>query len=339
MVLRIASFFDVAILTIPYVWHLYRWAKERRIKLIHQNNGFDSGSLILSKLLRVPLIAYQRGDEWNSPAVRWLARGVRHYIANSATTLANLTSLGVRSRRVSLIYPPLDLGVFDNRRPPALSRSGFGLDTSALCFAIVGILVPWKGQIVFLKAARRVLHRVPNARAVIVGGAPHDGKSYVDELKSLACDLGIADRVIFTGFRADVPEILKLVDVVVHASISPEPFGRVIVEAMAMRRPVVASRAGGPLEIIEDNRNGFLVPPGDHEALASRIIELLEDRALSARIAEAAYRDVESRFSAEKHAREVQQVYETVLYPKSDAIAMERRADRARRTAAMRKEM
>ena len=338
-VLRLASLLDVLVVTIPYAWRLYRWAKKRKIKLIHQNNGFDLGSLLLSRILRVPLVAYQRGEEWNSPAVRWLARGVRHYIANSATTLASLTSLGIRSQRVSLIYPPLDLGEFDNRRPPVLSRSGFGLDTSALCFAIVGILVPWKGQIVFLKAARRVLDRVPNARAVIVGGAPHDGKSYVDELKSLACDLGIADRVIFTGFRADVPEILKLVDVVVHASISPEPFGRVIVEAMAMRRPVVASRAGGPLEIIEDNRNGFLVPPGDHEALASRIIELLEDRALSARIAEAAYRDVESRFSAEKHAREVQQVYETVLYPKSDAIAMERRADRARRAAAMRKEM
>ncbi len=84
-------------------------------------------------------------------------------------------------------------------------------------------------------------------------------------------------------------------------------------QAMAMRRPVVASRAGGPLEIIEDGRTGFLVPPGDEGALASRVITLLEDRALSARITEAAYQDVERRFSPDIHAQKVQRVYETVL--------------------------
>ena len=241
--------------------------------------------------------------------------------------------MGIPSRRLSLIYPPIDLDVFDDRRPATLTRSSLGLESSALCFAMVGLLHPWKGQIVFLKAARRVFDRVPDARAVIVGGPPHGGQRYADELKALAGDLGIADRVVFTGFRADVSEILKLMDILVHASISPEPFGRVIVEAMAMHRPVVASRAGGPLEIIEDGRNGFLVPPGDDEALAARIIDLLEDRDLSARIAEAAFRDVEP-ILGKKHTRDVQQVYETVLHPESEAIATERNADRARRIAA-----
>jgi glycosyltransferase involved in cell wall biosynthesis len=68
--------------------------------------------------------------------------------------------------------------------------------------------------------------------------------------------------VIFTGFRPDVPEMLQLLDVVAHASIDPEPFGRVIAEALAMKRPVIATRAGGPTEIIDDSRTGFLVPPG-----------------------------------------------------------------------------
>ena len=329
---RIIASLDVVAVTIPYALRLRRFARHRGIALVHQNNGFDLGAIILARLLRVPLIAYQRGPEWDSPTVRRLAPTVRRYIANSAATRENLLSLGIPADRVSIIYPPLDLGVFDHRRPAALGRSAFGLDTTTPCFGIVGMLLPWKGHAVFLRAARRVLHHLPNARAFVVGGPPAGGEKYEVELKGLAQELGIADRVIFTGFRADVPEMLNLLDVAVHASVSPEPFGRVIVEAMAMRRPVVASGAGGPLEIIEDNRNGFLVPPGDDEALASRVIALLEDPALSARIAEAAYHDVVRRFSAEPHARDVQQIYQTVLHPEAGAGAQERRADQVRRS-------
>jgi len=230
------------------------------------------------------------------------------------------------------------LSDFDCRRPPTLSRSAFDLDATTPCFGIVGLLLAWKGQDVFLKAARRVLDRFPDARAFIVGGPPAGSESYEAELKALARELGIADRVIFTGFRVDVPEILRLLDVVVHASTSPEPFGRVIVEAMAMRRPVVASCAGGPLEIIEDSRNGFLVPPGDDAGLASRVIALLEDPELAAQMSETAYEDVVSRFSAERHARKVQQIYETALNARPRAGARAHHADRIRRSTAMHKE-
>jgi glycosyltransferase involved in cell wall biosynthesis len=335
---RVIACVDIVAVEIPYALRLRRFARRRGIALIHQNNGFDLGAIMLAGLLRTPLIAYQRGGEWDSPTVRRLAPRVSRYIANSAATREVLLALGIPAGRVSVIYPPLDLADFDHRQPPALSRSAFGLEATTPCFGIVGILLPWKGQVVFLKAARRILDRLPNARAVIVGGSPAGGESYEAELKGLARELGIADRVIFTGFRADVPEILKLLDIVVHASITPEPFGRVIVEAMAMRRPVVASRAGGPLEIIEDNRNGFLVPPGDDEALAARVIALLEDRALSARIAEAAYQDVVSRFSAERHARDVQQIYDAVLDAEPGTRAQRRRADQARRASALRQE-
>jgi glycosyltransferase involved in cell wall biosynthesis len=110
--------------------------------------------------------------------------------------------------------------------------------------------------------------------------------------------------------------MLTLLDVVVHASTEPEPFGRVIAEAMAMRRPVIATRAGGPTEIIEDGRTGFLVPPGDVEALADQITALLTDSALAGRIAEAGYEEARKRFSAEAHSALVQGVYDSVLQPK-----------------------
>jgi glycosyltransferase involved in cell wall biosynthesis len=326
LVLRAASLLDLAVVTLPYVLRLHRYAKARAIRLIHQNNGFDLASLILARLLRVPLVAYQRGDEWNSFAVRVLARGIHHFIANSATTRASLLSLRIPSRKISVIYPPLDLDTFQVARDSNVTRAAFGVDASSLCFGIVGMLLPWKGHTVFLRAARQVLERLPNARAFVVGAAPSRGKAYEEELRALAQELGIADRVIFTGFRDDVSEMLTLLDVVVHASTAPEPFGRVIAEAMAMRRPVIATRAGGPTEIIEDGRTGFLVPPGDVEALAGQITTLLTDSALAGRIAEAGYQEARERFSAEAHSALVQGVYDRVLRPKRTPGAQRRHA-------------
>jgi len=313
LVLQVASLLDLAVVTAPYAWRLYRHARRRKVNLVHQNNGFDLASLILSRLLRIPLVAYQRGDEWNSVVVRRLARGVHHYIANSATTQANLISLRIPARQVSVIYPPLDLGTLQTSRPSPITRATFGLDASLRCFGILGMLLPWKGHTVFLEAAKRVFEKVPNARALVIGAAPANRPVYEGELRALAKELGIADRVIFTGFRDDVPDMLQLLDAVAHASISPEPFGRVIAEAMAMKRPVVATRAGGPTEIIEDGRTGFLVPPNDAEALAERLISLLENPPLAERIANAGCREVRQRFSGEAHARLVEQVYSHAL--------------------------
>ena len=316
LVLRAASLIDLVAVTLPYVWRLHRYAKARGVRLIHQNNGFDLASLVLARLLRVPLVAYQRGDEWNSFVVRFLARGIRHFIANSATTRASLLALRVPSGKISVIYPPLDLDTFQVERVSNVTRATFGLDASCPCFGIVGMLLPWKGHAVFLRAAAQVLERLPNARALVVGAVPRREKAYTEELRALAQELGIADRVIFTGFRDDVPRMLALLDVVVHASTEPEPFGRVIAEAMAMRRPVIATRAGGPTEIIEDGRTGFLVPPGDVAALADQITTLLKDSALAGRIAEAGYEEARERFSAEAHSALVQGLYDSVLRPK-----------------------
>ena len=313
MVRRLASLLDVFVVTIPYSWQLYQWAKHRNIKLIHQNNGFDLGSLFLSWMLRVPLVAYQRGDEWNSPVVRLLARCVRRFVANSVTTRASLRSLGIPSSRISVMYPPVDFDTLRISPAPMVTRETFGVDSASPSFGILGMLLPWKGHGVFLKAAQRVFERIPDARAFIIGAAPHRTKEYEDELLALAKELGIADRVVFTGFRNDVPDMLRLLDVVVHASVNPEPFGRVIAEAMAMKRPVIASSAGGPTEILEDGRTGFLVAPGDDEALAERIVALLLDPALAKRIAEAGYEDARKRFSADVHSQRMQQIYEMVL--------------------------
>jgi glycosyltransferase involved in cell wall biosynthesis len=235
------------------------------------------------------------------------------YVANSEATKQDLVDLGVASGRIRVIYPPVDLDRFNPGVPAGRQRAEFGVGVGEPCFGIFGSLLEWKGQHVFLKAARLVMDEVPSARAFVIGEPPERGQAYRDELRRLAHDLGIADRVVFTGFREDVPELMQLLRVIVHASVTPEPFGRVIAEAMAMGKPVVATDAGGPREIIQDGFDGYLVPPEQPEAMARVITRLLTDTAHAEQVGRRARRTVEARFSAEAHARLVEQVYADVL--------------------------
>ena len=304
---------DALAATLPYTVRLYRFARRHRIDLVHQNNGFELGALVAARMCRVPMVAYQRGDEWSSFSTRRFAPRVDVYVANSEATRDNLLSLGVPSEIITVVYPPLDLGVFDHARPPSVSRQEFGVSSAARCFGIIGTLREWKGQRVFVEAAHRVFAVVPEARAFIIGGTSGGYDAYERELRALVKTLGIEEKVVFTGFRADVVGLIQLLDVVVHATITKEPFGRVIVEAMAMKKPVVASRSGGPTEIIEDGRTGFLVSPRDDKTMAERIVSLLTDPQLADQMADAGYREVSQRFAVSGHVKRVEAVYQAVL--------------------------
>ena len=131
-------------------------------------------------------------------------------------------------------------------------------------------------------------------------------------MREKAKALGIEERVHFLGFRDDVPRLMRLSDVVVHASVAAEPFGRMIVEGMLAKSPVVAGRAGGALEIVEDGVTGLLVPPGDPESLSGVLAGLLQNPSTSQALAEAGYTAARKRFSlaamlegVERQVREV----------------------------------
>lgn len=318
---RIAALMDLAVIALPYALALGRYLRRHRIRLVHHNNGFEVAAVPLCRALGIPLVAYQRGNEWHSPLVRRLAPLATHYVANSEATRENLLTLGISERRITVIYPPVELDDFDEActpRGPVPSREQYGVPPNALCFGILGQLQGWKGQKVFLEAAARVLAARPDARAWVIGSAPAGGEAYAEELYELARRLGIADRVIFTGFVADVPGYLQLLDVVVHASTYPEPFGRVIVEAMLAGRAVVASDAGGPREIIVPGRTGLLVKPRDATALSAAILRLADDAAFRAELARAAVGEARRRFSATQHARQVEEIYRRTLSGRSD---------------------
>lgn len=176
---------------------------------------------------------------------------------------------------------------------------------------IVGRLDAWKGQHVFLDAAAQ-MNQGEAVRFVIAGGPLFGKEAYEQELRARAQRLGIAAHVDFLGHVSDVAVVLHDLDVLVHASVIPEPFGLVVIEGMAAGLPVVAADAGGVREIIANGVSGLLVPPGDANALAGALSDLLANPLRARRIAQTGQAHVRERFTAAGAARGVESVYEEI---------------------------
>jgi glycosyltransferase involved in cell wall biosynthesis len=157
------------------------------------------------------------------------------------------------------------------------ARVELGVGDGHVLLGSFGRLQRWKGQDVFVAAAAEVARVRHQARFVVVGGSVFGLEpEFFEELKRSTAEAGIADRLIFTGFRTDVARLMAACDVVCHTTRVPEPFGLVIVEAMAQGRAVIATRGGGPSEIVETEDDGLLISPGDPKALAAAMLDLID---------------------------------------------------------------
>jgi glycosyltransferase involved in cell wall biosynthesis len=205
-------------------------------------------------------------------------------------------------RATSVVHPCVDLDRFDPDRLPTpdVLRRKFGLPTNAPIVGIVSRMQRWKGIHVFVDAMKEVLHHYPTARGLIVGGRHALEPDYEAKLDAQISALGLSDRILRVGFQSSVAEWMQTMDVVVHAS-DREPFGMVVIEAMALAKPVVAGREGGPREIITEGEDGLLAPFGDSEALALQVVRYLDDHEFSRRTATAARRRA-TTFSATAYA-------------------------------------
>lgn len=185
----------------------------------------------------------------------------------------------------------------------SVARRELGVSAGDVLFGIFGRLQRWKGQDVFIEAARRVAAAEPRARFAVVGGAVFGLEPEYDLLlKRLAGEAGLGSRMVFTGHRTDVARLMAACDVVCHATRVAEPFGMVIVEAMAQGRPVVATRGGGPSEIVADGVTGLLVAPGDAREMADAMLRLASDAAFRRAAGQAGSRRARDRFSATDYA-------------------------------------
>lgn len=242
-----------------------------------------------SMLAGLPNVWYQVG----TPRPDWLDRMATLFPARGVIVLsrggAAAQSRVWPARKQWLVYPGVSLDEFnpDGLATPEALRAKFGLPTTGPLIGIVGRLQRWKGIDVFLDAIPAILVRHPDVHAVIVGG-PHETEPlYPDELRARVQALGIGRAVTFAGFQSNVPEWMQAMDIVVHAS-DHEPFGIVVIEAMALGKPVVAGAGGGPSETITPGLDGLLSPFGDAAALATSVLRYLDDPSFAVQVGAAA---------------------------------------------------
>lgn len=242
-----------------------------------------------------------------SPFTRRLATtvanlGARRVVCNSAASERAFRESGGRTPTTT-VYNGFDPAPFEAVTADDVTnlRTTLGLGT-APTIGVFSRLSGWKGQHVLLEA----LTDLPGAHALLVGEALFgEDDAYAARLHRQAEDTGLGDRVHFLGFRDDIPRLMKAVDVVAHTSIAAEPFGRVIVEGMLAERPVVATRAGGAVEIITDGVDGVLTPPGDASALTTALRALLTRPEWAGDLARAGAETARTRFSISTAARDV----------------------------------
>jgi glycosyltransferase involved in cell wall biosynthesis len=177
---------------------------------------------------------------------------------------------------------------------------------------LVGRISPWKGQHIFLRAAAEVLKKYPGARFQIIGAPLFAEQDYDRHLRELAAELGIESSVEFTGFQSNVDQWISRLDLFVHASTTGEPFGQVVIEAMAHAKPVVATRGGGIPEIVQDGVTGLLVPMNDAPAMSLAIDRILADPVAAGAMGAAGRRRVEEHFTIRRTARRVQDIFDTI---------------------------
>ena len=210
-------------------------------------------------------------------------------------------------KRIITIHSGVDLAPFLSVRVnrDAMMRS-LGLNPADLVVGTVGWLLPIKGPDILLRAMALVWPEFPRVSLVFVGKGDMEG-----ELKQAAIRMGVSGKVVFAGWRDDIPEILQVLDVFVLASLN-EGMGRVIVEAMASGKPVVASRAGGIQDLVREGETGFLSAPGHAGELGAHILRLLKDPELRRRMGEAGRRTAHE-FSAEKMVEKTEALYTALL--------------------------
>jgi glycosyltransferase involved in cell wall biosynthesis len=293
-----------------YARRLANFIIKNRVDLLYTNSlKADLIGALAARIAHIPLIWHVRDRISSDYLPSIAATGIRvlsrwlpdHIITNSKATRETLGQID--QRKVTVVYDGLSSPNF----PPAPLPSGPPV------IGILGRISPWKGQHVFLNAAAKIRQSFPRAQFRIIGAPLFGEDAYERDLHAIVRKLGLEQAVEFTGFQDDVKRAIEQLTVMIHASTLPEPFGQVVFEAMYYSRPVVATRAGGVPEIVEDNVTGILVPMDDANAIAHAVESLLAAPECARQMGTKGRERVLHYFPIKKSARKVESIYEELL--------------------------
>ena len=293
----------------------FSFLRRRRVDLLHLNNSVTSQQdwMMAAFAARVPCVVHQRG----MPEYRWYDRKlaqrlalivpVSHWVSN------HLVEHAVSRDNIRVMYDGLDPATMPEGEPEAAVRAAWNIAPDQQVIGIVGNVREWKGQEIVVRALIEVVRTQPQLVCFFVGASTPDDRAYMEKLERLIADAGIQNNVRFTGFQNDVASFVRTMEFVVHASTAPEPFGMVILEAMALRKAVVASRAGGAVEIVKEGETGYTFPLSDWRALADIMLTLLTHPDRARQMGERGYQRLIDVFGMPQFMRDMEGAYQTIL--------------------------
>jgi glycosyltransferase involved in cell wall biosynthesis len=293
------------------VIRLVRIIAEENVQLVYSNTGAVITGAIAARLCEIPNL-YHIHEIIVNP--KWLAKGIARMILGNASEIIAVSG-PVRDQLqhhgkpgdppVRVIHNGLDPSRFDMPEDLAEVRREMGADPDHVLYGVIGRVHPWKGQRYFIEAARLVADVCPQARFVIVGGTFKGYEFLIDELNDRVNQLALQDRLKILPHRSDIPRLMRSLDVFVLPSTLPDPLPTVVLEAMAAKKPVVATAHGGALEMIVHGDTGLLAPHHDASAFADAMLELAFDENKRSRMGLFGRKRLETHFSRERFHAEI----------------------------------
>jgi glycosyltransferase involved in cell wall biosynthesis len=313
------------------VARLARLIRSRQVDLVYTNTAMVLDGALAARLTGRPHLWHVK--EWMGSGARTrfplpdrtLVKAMGDRLSNRVVAMTEFIAAVFRREgangHVRVIYDGVDVRRFDGKAGGQGLRRELDVGDDELLIAMAAALrSPWKKHELFVAMAARLAGRLPRARFVIFGPPPrrfrnpvyNGGYEHHRRLVEMARTEGISDRMSIGVFTSDIPRMMEAIDVLVHPC-DIEPFGRVAIEAMAARRPVVGPRRGGIAESVVDGETGLLVPPDDVDAFAEATAALAADDDLRTRMGEAGRSRAGAVFSLERHVGEMTRLYEEVL--------------------------
>ncbi len=307
---------------VPRIKPFIRAFRENRVDLVHTHSNLYSGKpeIIAAWMLSIPCVCHNHGYLNLTHFDRLFSHLVNKFIYISKDVAQFYTSIEkpLFKKKGAVIHNGIDVSKFAQSYDTDSIRDEFGIKPDQPLVGIIGRIDWWKGHEYFLEAISKANEQISDLRGLIIGDLEKNvaidvNRQHMNKLKALVRTLGLKDKIVFAGYRNDVPRIISALDVIVHASSIPEPFGMVIIEGMAAGKPVIATAAGGVLDIIEHGVNGLLVPSKDSEAMGRAIVNIISNPDEAKKLSMNARRRVFEKFTIQRQIVALQHLYDSIM--------------------------
>lgn len=294
-----------------YAWRLKKW----KINILHLNNSLSTNHewMLAAKLAGVKVLTHQRGiSDVPTRTEMFFGKRLDAVICISKALCLEMERRGISADKLKLIYDGIDVLNMAVSSDPAVIRKTYCIRSNSFVIGVIGNIKEWKGQETVIRAIAILKANWTDIKCLLVGEAVQ-GDSYKTKLDEIIRELEISKNVIFTGYQKNPADYINVMDVVVHSSIEPEPFGIVNIEAMYMKKPVISTNIGGPQEIFDNGRTGILIEPGKPELLAEKIITLLKNNELRNEMGQRAHEAVIRKFSISSAVHQIEAAYDELF--------------------------